>query len=161
MDNTEILKASDAVVVARFLQIRAVFHDRHLAHVERLIQERYLVQPTRRLHSTLVAHIRTGFVRPGEGDLWPVVFLTAVDISLALCVELSEERVANLGTMVNGPHRLRHRNWEDWWGWEKPLGALQADFFDLPVNLQEEAIVAWYQECLEWLASSGLLLHRL
>jgi hypothetical protein len=29
------------------------------------------------------------------------------------------------------------------------------------VNQQEEAIVAWYQECLEWLASSGLLLHRL
>jgi hypothetical protein len=161
MDPTEALKASDAAVVARFLQVRAVFHDRHLARVERLIQERYLVQPSRRLHSTLIAHVRGGFVRPGEGELWPVVFLTVVDISLALCVELSEERVAGLGTMLNGPHRLRHRTWEDWWGWEKPLGTLHPDFFDWSVQQQEDAVVAWYQECLDWLANGGLLLHKL
>src|SRR5438105_520523 len=122
MQTSEALRESDAAVVARYLQVRSVLNDRHLARVDRLIQERYLVQPSRRIPATLVAHVRGGFLRPGEGELWPVVFLTAVDVSVALCVQLSAERVAGLGTSLNGPQRLRHLHWEDWWGWEKPLG---------------------------------------
>jgi hypothetical protein len=160
MQTSEALRASDSAVVARYLQLRSAFHDRHLARVERLVQERYRVQPSRRVAPTLVAHVRSGFLRPGEGELWPVVFLTTVDISLALCVELSPERVAGLGTMLNGPQRLRHRHWEDWWGWERALGSLHPDFFDLPAAMQEDAIVGWYAECLEWLAGSGLLLRQ-
>src|SRR5690349_6577287 len=119
MQTSEALRASDAAVVARYLQLRTVLHDRHLARVERLVQERYLVQPSRHIHPTLVAHVRSGFARPGEGELWPVVFLTTVDVSIALCVDLTAERVASLGTMINGPQRLRHRGWENWWGWER------------------------------------------
>src|ERR1700720_2787956 len=93
------LQPSDPAVVARYLQLRALLHDRHLARVERLILDRYVVQSTKRIHSTLPVHLRTGFVRPGEGELWPVVFMTTVDITLGLCVELSGDRVAGLGTM--------------------------------------------------------------
>jgi hypothetical protein len=160
MQTSEALRASDAAVVARYLQLRSVIHDRHLARVERLIQERYLVQPSRRNHPTLVAHVRSGFVRPGEGELWPVVFLTTVDITFALCVDLSSERVASLGTMLNGPQRLRHRSWEDWWGWEKSLGAFEPGFFEMSAVGQEDVIAAWYAECLEWLAGSGLLRRK-
>jgi hypothetical protein len=160
MSSADVLRASDAAVVARYLQLRSLLHDRHLARVERLILDRYLVHSSRRLHSTLLYDVRAGFVRPGEGELWPVVFLSTVDISLGLCVELSPERVANLGTTLNGPRRSRHRGWEDWWGWEKPLGQLRADFFDLDPGLQEEAVVAWYSQCLEWLAGAGLLARR-
>src|SRR4051794_22713346 len=117
----DTFRLSDAAVVARFLQLRSLFHDRHLARVEQLILTRYLVQPTRRLLPTLVADIRTGFVRPGEGELWPVVFMTPVDISLGLCVDLSPDRVSSLGTMVKGPQRIRQRGWEGWWGWETTL----------------------------------------
>ncbi len=160
MQTSEALRVGDAAVVARYLHLRTVLHDRHLARVERLVEERYLVQPTRRVHPTLVAHVRTGFVRPGEGELWPVVFLTTVDLSLALAVELSAERVARLGTMINGPQRLRHRSWEDWWGWEKSAGALHPSFFEMPAVQQEEVIAAWYAEGLEWLAGSGLLRRK-
>ena len=126
----------------------------------RLVTERYVVQPTGRIHATLVALVRGGFVRTGEGDLWPVVFMTTVDIRVALCVELSPERVASLGTMVKGPRRIRHRHWEDWWGWECPLGEVREGFFDLGEAEQEDAIAAWYSEGLEWLAGGGLLVRK-
>jgi hypothetical protein len=160
MPSADSLRASDAAVVARYLQLRTALHDRHLARVEKLIRERYVVQPTRRLHSTLVAAVRGGFERAGEGELWPVVFLNTVDISLGLCVELSPERVAKLGTTVNGPQRMRQRGWEDWHGWERPLGQVQAGFFDLAPQQQEDAVAAWYAEGLEWLAVAGLLRRK-
>jgi hypothetical protein len=160
MPQPECLRVSDAAVVARFLQIRALVHDHPLARVERHVAERYVVEATRRLPATLVAHVRAGFIRPGEGELWPVVFMTTVDISLALCVELSAERVAGLGTMINGPQRIRHRGWETWWGWERPLGQIQAGFFDLDAASQEDAIVAWFGEGLEWLAGAGLMRRK-
>jgi hypothetical protein len=153
------LRVSDPSVVARFLQVRSLI-DLHLAKVERLIQERYHVQPTRRIHSTLISHVRGGFVRPGEGELWPVVFMTTIDISVALCIDLTSDRVAGLGTMINGPQRIRHRGWEDWWGWERPLAGLHPDFFDLSAELQEDAVAAWYSSGLEWLAGSGLLQRK-
>jgi hypothetical protein len=154
------LRVSDPVVVARYLQVRSLMHDYHLARVERLILERYAVQSSRRIHSTLMSHVRAGFLRPGEGELWPVVFMTAVDIVLALCIDLSSERVAGLGTMINGPRRIRQRGWEDWWGWERPASALHPAFFDLSAAQQEDAVAAWYSEGLEWLAGSGLLLRK-
>jgi hypothetical protein len=157
VQSAEALRVSDAAVVARYLQLRSLFNDRLLARVEALIQERYDVRPTRRLHATLVAHVRTGFVRPGEGELWPAVFLTPVDISVALCVQISQERITSLGTLLNGPQRLRHRNWEDWWGWEKPLSQWHPPFFDLLAADQDEILISWYIEGLEWLAHSGLM----
>jgi hypothetical protein len=160
MQSPDALRASDAAVVARYLQLRSLLHDRFLARVERLVLDRYLVHPTRRMPSTLVCNVRTGFLRPGEGELWPAVFLTTVDISLGLCFELPADRVANLGTMLNGPHRLRQRGWEDWWGWERSIGQVRPGFFDLDADLQEEAVVAWYAEGLEWLAGAGLLRKR-
>ena len=86
--------------------------------------------------------------------------MTTVDISLALCVELSPERVAALGTTVNGPQRVRHRGWEDWWGWERSLAHLQPGFFDLAGPQQEDLVVAWFAEGLQWLAGSGLLRRK-
>jgi hypothetical protein len=158
--NAEAVRASDPAVVARYLQLRSLVHDRHLAPVERLIHERYLVQPTHRLPPTLVAHVHLGFLRPGEGELWPVVFMNTVDVTLGLCVELSPDRVADLGTTLNGPRRIRQRHWEGWWGWECPLGQLRDNFFELPAAAQEEAVTAWYAEHLEWLAHNGLLRRR-
>jgi hypothetical protein len=160
MDPGDGFQVSDASVVARYLQLRGGVVDRLLARVDRLVQERYDVQPTRRIHPTLVAAVRGGFVREDGGELWPVVFLSAVDITPALCVQISPEQMAGLGTMLNGPSRLRHRNWEDWWGWEKPLATAHPPFFDLPAAEQEEALVAWYGEGLEWLANSGLLVRK-
>ena len=156
----ECLRVSDAAVVARFLQIRTLIHDHPLARVERHIIDRYAVEPTRRITPTLVGHVRAGFVRPGEGELWPVVFMTTVDISLGLCVERSAERVADLGTTINGPQRIRHRGWDTWWGWERPLGQVQAGFFDLDAASQEDAIVGWFGEGLEWLAGAGLMRRK-
>jgi hypothetical protein len=160
MNASEALRVSDPAAVARYLQLRSVLHDRHLARVERHILERYEVQPTRRLPSTLVTDVRSGFVRPGEGEMWPVIFLTAVDITVALCVTISAERVSSLGTMLRGPQRLRHRGWEDWWGWESPLAGLHPQFFDLSPLEQEDAVVAWFTAGLEWLVGSGLLQRK-
>jgi hypothetical protein len=160
MQSSDSLRASDPAVVARYLQLRSLLHDRHLARVERLILDRYFVQPTRRLHSTLLTDFRSGFIRPGEGELWPVIFLSTIDIYLGVCVELSAERVAGLGTTLNGPRRIKQRGWEDWWGWEKPIGQLRPGFFDLDANLQEDAVVSWYSECLDWLVGAGLLKVR-
>jgi hypothetical protein len=59
--------------------------------------------------------------------------------------------------VLNGPQRIRHRHWEDWWGWETSPAALRPDFFDLAAAAQDDAMVAWYVEHLEWLAQSGLM----
>jgi hypothetical protein len=153
------LRVSDAAVVTRYLQLRSHLHDRVLARVESHVEARYRVQPTRRLAATLVALVRGGFVRPVEGELWPVVFLTPVDVSLALCVQIAPARLTSMGTMLNGPQRMRHRHWEDWWGWEVPLAGVRPGFFDLSAAEQDDAMVAWYVDHLEWLAQSGLM-HR-
>ncbi len=160
MQSSETLQVSDPAVVARYLQLRSVLHDRHLARVEQLILDRYEVQPTRRIHSTLVADVRGGFLRAGEGELWPVVFLTAVDITAALCVQIDQERVAALGTRINGPQPIRHRSWEDWWGWQTSLTGLHARFFELSVAEQEDAFASWFLNGLEWLANAALLNRR-
>jgi hypothetical protein len=159
MHSPDALRASDAAVVARFLQLRSLLHDRHLGRVERLILERFVVQSSKHIPSTFAAHVRTSFIRPGEGDLCPVIFTTTVDLSLALCIELSPQRVADLGTTLNGPRRIRHRGWEDWWGWEKPLSQLSG-FYDLDAAAQEEAIASWFAEPLDWMADNGLLRRR-
>src|SRR5262245_9315960 len=122
--DAEALRESDPSVAARYLQLRSHLNDRLLTRVEALIQTRATVTPTRRVTATLVALTRGGFVRADEGELWPVVFLTAVDITLALCVQITQERLSSLGTMLNGPQRLRHRGWEDWWGWETNLASV-------------------------------------
>jgi hypothetical protein len=160
MEPSEGLRPRDAAVVSRYLQLRSEFHDRLLARVEMLIREKYDVQPMRRLSTSLVALTRLGFVRPGEGELWPVVFLTPVDITLALCVQLTAERLASLGTVLKGPQRLRHRHWEDWWGWETDLAGAHPQLFDLAPDEQENALLAWYAERLEWLANNGLLARK-
>jgi hypothetical protein len=160
LPSADTLRASDAGVVARFLEMRSLLHDRHLARVERHILDHYRVQPTRRLHSTLVALVRSGFMRPGEGELWPVVFMTTIDVSVALLIDLTAERLAALGTTINGPQRIRHRGWEDWWGWERPLSALAPAFFDLPAAGQEDALARWCADRLDWLAANGLLTRK-
>ncbi len=157
---TEAFRVSDAAVVARYLQIRSLVNDKLLAHVEKGIQDRYRVAPARRLASTLTAHVRSGFVRADGGEVWPVVFLTAVDISAALCAQLSPEWLASLGTTLNGPQRLRHRLWEDWWGWEKGLAALHPRFFDLAADQQQDVVLAFYREGFEWLVQNGLLTRK-
>lgn len=160
MSSPEKLQPSDPAAVTRYLQVRTLLHDRCLARVERMILERYDVEPTHRLPATLTAEHRGGFVRPDEGEIWPVVFLTAADVFVALCVQISPERVAGLGTQLNGPQRLRHRHWEDWWGWETPLAGVHPRFFDMGAAQQDEAIAVWYARGLEWLANSGLLRRK-
>jgi len=157
MSASDSLRSSDAAVVARYLHLRTLLHDRFLARIERLILDRFIVEPTRRLPATLLAHLRGGFIRPGEGELWPVIFMTTVDITPALAVQLTAERMAGLGTTVNGPQKLRHRGWEDWYGWETALTALDPAFFDLDPPAQEKAVLGWYGACLDWLAGNGLL----
>jgi hypothetical protein len=157
MSVTEVLRPSDAGVVARYLQLRSLFHDLHLARLEKLVPERYEVQLSRRIAPTLVAQVRTGFTSPGEGEIWPVVFLTAVDISVALCVQITPERLANMGTLLNGPQRLRHRHWEDWFGWEKSLGEVHPLFFEQNPTEQAETLTNWFLEGLEWLTHAKLL----
>jgi hypothetical protein len=156
----EGFRITDPVVVARYLQLRSHFHDNLLMRVENLILDRFQVSPSRRIPATLVGLVRLGFTRPGEGELWPVVFLTAVDISLALCVQISTERLGSLGTRVNGPQRIRRRSWEGWWGWENPLPEIRPGFFDLSCQDQDDLMVAWYTEHLEWLAQCSLMRKR-
>jgi hypothetical protein len=160
MEASDRLRVSDAAVIARALQVRGLFYDRLLTLLDQLIPQRYSVQTTTRLHATLPALLRTGFVRPIEGELWPVVFLTAVDITLLLALQITPERVAGLGTMLKGPQRLKHRHWEDWWGWETNLAGVHPNFFELSAAEQDDAMVAWYREGLEWLANSGLMRRR-
>jgi hypothetical protein len=160
MDATDSFRLSDATVIARALQVRSLFYDRLLARLEQIVPQHYSVQLTTRIHATLPALVRTGFIRPVEGELWPVVFLTPVNITLVLAVQITKERVAGLGTMLKGPQRLKHRQWEDWWGWETPLPGVHAQFFELKATEQDDAMLAWYREGLEWLANSGLMRRR-
>jgi len=155
--SVEGLRAGDDAVVARYLQIRSLFHDGLLARLERLIPERYQVALSRRIAPTLLAQVRSGFVRPEEDEIWPVLFLTPVEIRIAVCVQITSEQLANLGTVLNGPYRIRQRHWEDWWGWEEPLAEIAPDFFELPGDQQQELLVGWIVEKLEWLANNGLL----
>jgi hypothetical protein len=62
--------------------------------------------------------------------------------------------------MLEGPQRLRHRHWEDWWGWETTLAGVHPQFFALSADQQGEAMLAWYTEHLAWLARSGLLRRK-
>ena len=94
MSSPEELRITDAAVVARYLQLRSHFHDQLLAAVEEKLCAGYDVQPTRRIPATLAALVRNGYYRPCEGEIWPVVFLTPVNITLALCIQLSAERLA-------------------------------------------------------------------
>jgi hypothetical protein len=160
MDSPDCLRESDAAVVAHYLQVRAHFLERVLARVEEHILGRFIVRPTQRLHASVSCLLRNGFARPGDGELWPVVFLTAVDIQLALCVQISSERLTKMGTMLHGPRRLRHRHWEDWFGWETTPGGTHAQFFQLPAEEQDRAMLAWYDAHLDWLANAALLLRR-
>jgi hypothetical protein len=157
MSSAEILRTADPAVVTRYLQIRGIFNDQILAPLEKLAVERYQVQLSRRITSTLLAQVRHGFLRPEEGDIWPVFFLTPVDITAAVCVQITSARLAGLGTMLNGPQRIRHRQWEDWWGWEKTLLEIAPPFFEMPAEQQQEVLLHWFVERLEWLANSGLL----
>jgi hypothetical protein len=160
MNPTEQLRPSDPATVARYLQIRSHFHDHVLARLEALVLERYAVRPTHRLQGTLPALLRVGFERPGEGELWPVVFLTPVDLTLALCLQITSERLAGLGTVINGPQPVRHRHWEDFWGWETSPAELHAQFYDLPPDGQERALLGWFGDRLEWMAHNGLLRRK-
>lgn len=157
MNHFEELQITDAAVVARYLQLRGHFHDHLLARVEEQMTAKYEVQPTRRIPATLTALVRNGHYRPGEGEIWPIVFLTPVDITLALCIQLSGERLAALGTVVNGPRPFRHRHWEEWWGWETTLAAIHPRIFSVGPPEQDGLILGWYAGNLEWLARNGLM----
>lgn len=160
MDSFDGLRESDPAVTARYLGLRGYFHDHVLPRVETLLTERYAVQPVKRLSATLSVVLRGGFDRPGEGELWPAVFLTAVDIFPAICLQITAERLTGLGTALNGPRRIRHRHWEDWWGWESRLADLRPRFFELAASEQLDTLVGWYADHLEWLAHNGLLVRR-
>lgn len=154
--STEALRARDDAVVGRYLQLRSLFHDGLLAELEQLVPERYQVALSRRIGSTLLAQLRAGFVRAGDSEIWPVVFLTPGEIRLALCVQITSEELRGLGTVLNGPYRMRQRHWEEWWGWDKAL-AEDPQFFDLTGEEQQEALVRWYLDGFEWLVKNGLL----
>lgn len=160
MDSLIPLRASDPAVVSRYLQLRGLLHDRFLAQLEAHVLQRYEVQPTTRIPATLPALVRKGFLRAGEGEVWPVVFLTPVDITLTLCLQITSERLTKLGTVLHGPQRLRHRHWEDWWGWETTLPELNPKFYELSAEKQEEAMIAWCHDRLEWLVQNGLLKRK-
>jgi hypothetical protein len=160
MSTAEALHPSDAAVVSRFFQVRGIFHDGVLARLEKLVPQRYQVQTTHRLASTFSAQVRVGFVRPGADEIWPVIFMTAIDISVALAVQITSEQLASMGTLLNGPQRLRHRHWDDWLGWEKYLHEIAPRFFEQTAEQQQGLLTAWCLEGFEWLAKSGLL-HRL
>jgi hypothetical protein len=157
---SEAILASDEAVAARYLQLRTIIHDRHLARVERLVLERYDVELVRTRHSSFVCSLRTGFLRPGEGEVWPAVLLTMTEISVALFFEVDAERMAAMGTVLRGPHRVRHRGWEECWGWENTLADVHAHIFDLTAPDQEEALATWFTGNFEWLAHAGLLKRK-
>ena len=160
MERFDGLRESDPAVIARHLALRGYLHDEVLARVDALLAERYLVEPTRRIPGSLSCVLRNGFVRPTEGEIWPAVFLTAVNIYPAVCLQITPARLTALGTALNGPQRLRHRHWEDWWGWETTLADLRPRFFELPPDEQLDTLMGWYAERLEWLAHNGLLVRK-
>lgn len=155
------LHDTDPAVVARYFRLRNYFHDHLLAQVERQLTTRYEVQPTRRLPATLTTLVRNGGYRPGEGEIWPVVFLGFTGITLALFIELSNERLAALGTVMNGPRPMRHhRHWEEMWGWESSLVGVHPQLFALPPEAQEVTMLGWYTMGFEWLARNGLMKRK-
>jgi hypothetical protein len=160
MDQTEELRLTDAAVIARYLQLRCHLQDHILVPVEERIESRYDVQPTRRQSATLTVLLHNGFLRPDEGEIWPVVFLTPVNITLALCIQLTAEKLAALGTVVNGPRPIRQRHWEDWWGWEATPAEIHPRLFQLMGPEQEELILTWYEKNLDWLARNGLMARK-
>src|SRR5262245_18445230 len=160
MNASDGLREIDDSVVTRYLQIRSFFHERMLGRIGERILMKFAVTPTRRLGATVVAFLRNGFVRLDEGELWPVVLLTPITIAPALCVQISGECLAELGTMLNGPQRIRERHWEEWVGWETPLASLAPAFYDLSHEEQEATILPWYQTDLDWLVNVDLLQRR-
>jgi hypothetical protein len=159
--SAEQLHETDPAVVARYFRLRTYFHDHLLAEVERQLNARYELQPTRRIPATLTTLVRNGGYRSGEGEIWPIVFLGFAGISLGLFVELSSERLAALGTVVNGPRPMRHhRHWEEMWGWEMPLPSLHPQLFAFPAAAQEATMLGWYNVGLEWLARNGLMKRK-
>lgn len=160
MDGFDNLRESDPAAVARYLALRGFLHDQVLARVETLLGEHFLVEPTRRVPGALTCVLRNGFVRPAEGEIWPAVFLTAVNIYPAVCIQIAAERLTALGTAINGPQRLRHRHWEEWWGWETCLADLRPRFFDQPCDEQLDTLVGWYMDRFTWLARNGLLQRK-
>jgi hypothetical protein len=160
MTPAEQIHESDPAVVARFLQLRSYFHDTLLMLVDHLLRSRYELEPTRRIPATMTTLLRNGYHRPGEGEIWPVIFLGAVDITLGLFIQLEGERLAGLGTVINGPRPIRHRHWEDMWGWETSLGAVHSRLFTLPPAEQEAALLGWYNMGMEWLARNGLMKRK-
>ena len=151
---------SDPAVVSRYLKLRSHINDHILAKIEQVGLERFHLAPSRRLASTLTAHVRGGFLRVDGGEIWPIVFLSAVDISAALCTQLKPDWLAGLGTTLNGPQRLKHRLWEDWWGWEKGLSSINPRFYESTPAEQEETLVNYYRDGLEWLAQHGLVTRK-
>jgi hypothetical protein len=160
MLSSDKLHESDPAVVARYLHLRNYFHDQLLEKVDKLLSTRYEVQPTRRIPSSLTTLVRNGYFRPDEGEIWPIVFVNTVDITLALFIQLSNERLADLGTVMNGPRPVRHLHWEEMWGWEMPLAAVQPRFFTLEADAQAEALLNWYTGCMEWLVRNGLMKRK-
>jgi len=160
MSSAEQLRESDAAVVTRYLQLRNYFQDDLLARVDQQLRTGYEVLTTRRIPATLTTLVRNGYFRPDEGEIWPVVFLGTVNITLALFIQLTAERLAGLGTVVNGPRPVRHRHWEEMWGWETTLEAVHPSLFQWGPAAQEEALLSWYTLGLEWLARNGLLRRK-
>lgn len=159
--SSEQLRASDPVVVMRYLRLRNYFQDSLLARVDAHLAERYEVQPTRRVPSALMVLVRNGYQRPGEGEVWPLVFLGPMDVTLGLLIDLSNDRLAALGTVLNGPRPMRHhRHWEDLWGWETPLGEVHPQLFTLDPDGQASALFGWYTSGLEWLVRNGLMKRK-
>ncbi len=154
------LKAGDPGVVARYLQIRGYFYDQVLAEVEKALVASYVVVAVRRIPPTLPVLVRQGFLRPGDGEIWPVVFLSPRGVSVAVCAQISSTRLAALGTTVNGPQRIRQKTWEGWWGWETRLGDVSPGFFELAGAEQDQALSGWYERRFEWLATNGLMRRR-
>jgi hypothetical protein len=160
MLSSDQLRESDPAVVARYLHLRTYFHDQLLDKVDKLLTSRYELQPTRRIPSSLSTLVRAGYFRPGEGEIWPIVFVNAVDITLALFIQLSNERLAELGTVMNGPRPVRHLHWEEMWGWEVTLSTVHPRLFDLEALAQAEALLNWYTGCTEWLARNSLMKRK-
>jgi hypothetical protein len=160
MSPAEPLYESDPAAVARYLQLRSYFHDHLLTNVDRQLRESYELQPTRRIPATMTTLVLSGYIRPGEGEIWPVVFLGAVDITLALFIQLAGERLAGLGTVVNGPRPVRHRHWEELWGWETSLSGVHPQLFGMSPTVQESTLLGWYLTRLEWLVRNGLMRRK-
>lgn len=157
---TEQLYESDPAAVARYLHLRSYFHDRLLMEVDKQMRTQYELQPTRRVPATMTTLVINGYFRPGEGEIWPLVLLGVVDITLGLFIQMGSDRLASLGTVVNGPRPVKHRHWEEMWGWETSLGSVHPQLYRLAPADQEAALLSWYRIGLEWLARNGLMKRK-